>query len=514
MSFPGAPRRFVLPNPVPLEPVAEGEEHNLGHYAPDVQGDVVWGDRPVQQQDQWDWGQRSWNADHRRGDRRDDRRGAGYGGNNRGGSGSAGSGQRVAAVHNPFEMRKPDFVAEAIVDSLDVAKNSMIILDNRDDRIISPFQNWLVEEIMSNAASSINVLTERDQVMPPSSGFQCSLFANYTLDGVKAVLVLTIGSRTGATCAAWDSATAQALSHEAFQPFVWPLMNSTTATYVDVKFFNGNEVLFHWIFRGYRSDSDMTVQQQFCDESLIKDARRGRFRPSLVVAVFRGWQVSVFSFEVGGRSYSVGPHGTVVAGDYGRCNCELRVTDRSSPESLGNDADRVEFRFRDANNRIDLKCGRVSVPGTWLAVSHISGPALINTIERCRGQRARVEGPDQVQQFAQMATIFAPWFRNSETTEDHQTGVLACHFEMLNPADFHLRARSKLRIMAPHYVDQAAIAHRSHEDEFDAQFVSLGHLRSPTKQQGWRQDSSKRRQRLGRSWTRKPSPRQRRIGST
>ena len=85
----------------------------------------------------------------------------------------------------------------------------------------------------------------------------------------------------------------------------------------------------------------------------------------------------MLSFEVGGRAYSVGPHGTVVAGDHCRCNCELRVSDRSSAEGYGNDADRVEFRFRDANNRIDLKCGRTSVPGTWLSVSHISGEALI-----------------------------------------------------------------------------------------------------------------------------------------
>ena len=41
-----------------------------------------------------------------------------------------------------------------------------------------PFQNWLAQEIMSNAVSSINVLTERDQVLTPSSGYHCSLFAN------------------------------------------------------------------------------------------------------------------------------------------------------------------------------------------------------------------------------------------------------------------------------------------------------------------------------------------------
>ena len=53
---------------------------------------------------------------------------------------------------------------------------------------------------MSNAASSINVLTERDQVMPPHSGYHCSLFANYTLDGTR-VLVFTMSqARAVARC--------------------------------------------------------------------------------------------------------------------------------------------------------------------------------------------------------------------------------------------------------------------------------------------------------------------------
>ena len=53
-------------------------------------------------------------------------------------------------------------------------RGSLLVVDNRDERIIiSPFQNWLVEEIISNAASSINVLTERDQVMPSNSGYHC-----------------------------------------------------------------------------------------------------------------------------------------------------------------------------------------------------------------------------------------------------------------------------------------------------------------------------------------------------
>ena len=150
-------------------------------------------------------------------------------------------------------------------------------------------------------------------------------------------------------------------------------MFDTSATYVDVKVFNGNEVLFHWVFRGYRSDSDLSVQQQFCDEVLIRTANEGWFPPLHRHLNVRGMEGLRYLFR--GRSPGVHDRtrGSVVASDHAMSNCELRVTSRSSREGYGNDADRIEFPFRDANNRIDLKCGRTSVPGTWLSVSHISG---------------------------------------------------------------------------------------------------------------------------------------------
>ena len=126
--------------------------------------------------------------------------------------------------HNPYEVRMPRYQEPISVNDDHPEDTSVIVVDNRDERMISPFQNWLVSEIMTNSASSINVITERDQVMPPSSGFHLSLFANYTLDGVKAVLVVSIESDTGVPCAGWDGPTAHALSHPVFQPFSWPML--------------------------------------------------------------------------------------------------------------------------------------------------------------------------------------------------------------------------------------------------------------------------------------------------
>ena len=113
----------------------------------------------------------------------------------------------------------------------------------------------------------------------------------------------------------------------------------------------------------------------------------------------------------------------------------------------------------DANNRLDLKCGRTSVPGTWLTVSHISGPALINTIQQCRSQRARVEGPDHVQQFAQLSAVIAPWYNDAFANEDEIVGTTTDSFPV-ERGNFHLRARSKLKVNPLTFVRQEALAHR------------------------------------------------------
>ena len=153
------------------------------------------------------------------------------------------------ATIGPQHGTQPLRCADATVHGTDRrgagARGSVHVIDNRDDRMVSPFQTWLVSEIMANAASSINVLTERDQVMPPNSGFHLALFGNYTLDGIKVVIAISIESNTGNTSAGWDAETAQALAHPAFQPFSWPMLRDTSASYVDLKIYNGNEILFH-----------------------------------------------------------------------------------------------------------------------------------------------------------------------------------------------------------------------------------------------------------------------------
>ena len=110
--------------------------------------------------------------------------------------------------------------------------------------------------------------------------YKVSVHSNYTLDGIKATFVVSVDSVNGGPCGGWDGPTARGLSHPAFLPFSWPMPRDTSPSYVDVKIYNGSEILFHWIFRGYRADTDLSVQQQFADESFLRNANRGRPRLS------------------------------------------------------------------------------------------------------------------------------------------------------------------------------------------------------------------------------------------
>ena len=129
---------------------------------------------------------------------------------------------------------------------------------------------------------------------------------------------------------------------------------------------------------------------------------------------------------------------------------------------MGNDADRIEFRFRDSNNRIDLKCSRTSVPGTWLTVSHISGPTLIRTIQSVRENRARVEGPEQTEQFAQLAAIHEDWWKGSAAQDENEVGCYVEFVEGLDHGNFHVQTRSKLMVREPMVVAKKALAEMQH----------------------------------------------------
>ena len=154
---------------------------------------------------------------------------------------------RQLGAHNAVNVSLPKHIQQ--VGSGD-GERSVLVLDSRDQRMQSPYQGWLLDEIITNAYAGINVLSDRQLVRSPASGYHLNIFMLKTLVGQKLVLCGSMTSYGGVPCGAWDALTGSVLSHPAFQPFRWPLMSEESPTWVDVKVKLGGHLLVHLELRG------------------------------------------------------------------------------------------------------------------------------------------------------------------------------------------------------------------------------------------------------------------------
>ena len=338
------------------------------------------------------------------------------------------------------------------------------MVDTRDQRISSPFQGWLLDEILINAQAGVNVLSDARQVRSPSTGYHMNLFYMRTLEGKKLIIVGSMTSYGSVPCGRWDSQTGEVLAHQAFQPFRWPIMRDDSATWVDLKVKIEGALLLHLELRGYRSDQDMTVQLNYINDAIVMALEEVLFIPSCTVVIFQGWRVCAVSFEVGGQLYACGEGGAVLALDFPLCHFEIRLTAVSSADSLGLDADRLEFRFTSAQDRLNVACGTLAVPATWLVVSRVSGPTLVKNARWCRDHYARVEGPDQVMQLSQIAGIHAHWTAGVIADSIEDTGPRIGAVDVSSHADnLHLTCESPLFKAEKKIVAREAIALQYHD---------------------------------------------------
>ena len=373
-------------------------------------------------------------------------------------------------AHNAVNIELPNHVQQV---GSKQGERSILVLDHRDQRLQSPFQGWLLDEILTNAAARINILSDSRLVRSPTTGYHCNLFLIKTLANVKVVFAGCMTSYESVTCGKWDSETAKVLSHPAFQPFRWPLMFNDSPTWVDVKVKLEGILLIHLELRGYRSDRDMTVQLNSVTDALLEILNENPFIPTFTVTIFQGWRVVSCSWEVGGRLYAASEGGVVVCLDYPLCHVELRVTATSSADAMGLDADRVEFRFLSASDRLDVSCSGCSVPPTWLVVSRVSGPTLIKNAEWCRKRYARIEGPDQTLQLSQLASVHAHWTAAIDASTEDETGPRISAVSVESHAqNLHLISESPLFRKGKMLVPTDALALQAHDPDHEQPAVS------------------------------------------
>ena len=364
-------------------------------------------------------------------------------------------------AHNACNISLPTHIQQV---GSGQGERSIMVLDHRDQRLQSPFQGWLLDEILTNANARINVLSDARLVRSPTTGYHCNIFMMKTLDNFKMILAGSMTSYGSGPCGRWDSQTGEGLSHAAFQPFRWPIMRNDSPTWVDVKVKMEGHLLVHLELRGYRSDSDMSVQINRVPDTILWLLQETPFIPTFVVTVFQGWRVCAVSWEVGGRIYTISEGGIVVALDFPLCHVELRLVATSSADAFGQDADRLEFRFYSAADRLDVACSTCAAPPSWLVVSRVSGPTLIKNARWCRDHLARVESPDQALQLSQLASGHAHWTAEMEAQIEEETGprISAIAVES-NPNNLHLISESPLFRKEQAIVEKEALAIQAHD---------------------------------------------------
>jgi len=381
---------------------------------------------------------------------------------------------RWGQMHGANALSPQNFQLPPFIQQLGSAQGerSVLIVDNRDKRITSPFQGWLLDEILLNAQSGVNILSDRLQLRSPNTGYHMNIFYVRAMDGYKLIIVGSMTSYGSVPCAQWDSVTGSVMAHPAFQPFRWPLMRDDSSIWVDVKMKIEGQLLLHLELRGYRSDQDMTVQLNYINDGLIPSLKEVLFVPAVVVTIFSGWRVVAVSFEVGGRLYVCSNSGVVVAVDYPLCHFEVRMTALSSADSIGVDADRLEFRFRSAGDKLDVACSQLNVPATWLTLSRVSGPTLIQNARWCRERNARVEGPDQTMQMSQLAGIHAHWTAATEALSLAETGPRVGAVAVdTHHTNLHLTCESPLFKLPMVIVPKESIALQYHDPEQEQETI-------------------------------------------
>ena len=373
---------------------------------------------------------------------------------------NARSGQ-MGGVHNAANLQLPPHLSQV---GAGEGERSVMLLDSRDHRMQSPFQGWLLDEILMNARSYVSVLSDRQLIRSPSDGYHFSLFYMKTLSNMKLVVVGSMTSYASVPCGKWDEKTGEVLGHPAFQPFRWPLMANDSPTWVDLKVKIEGHLLIHMELRGYRSDADMSVQINYVSDAAVQLLPDMVFIPTVIVTVFQGWRIVAVSWEVGGRLYACSDGGVVVALDFPLCHFEVRLVANSSADAFGLDADRVEFRFLSAADRLDVGCSTAAIPPTWLVVSRVSGPTLIKNARWCRDHHARIEGPDQTLQMSQLAMVHAHWTVAVDARDMDDVGprISAISVES-HPSNLHLTCESPLFRPGRHLVPKTALALQEHK---------------------------------------------------
>ncbi|CAE8665121.1 unnamed protein product [Polarella glacialis] len=198
------------------------------------------------------------------------------------------------------------------------------------------------------------------------------------------------------------------------------MANNSVAT-VDLKLRYKKYWVSHLVLKAYQGEQNMTPETCAVNEDALEIMGAGQIDPNeldLQLMVYKGLNVTAYTFGPGTSLISMGPMGAVLKLSYPMVTFERRRVLKTGELTMGMDGDRFSFLFRDHTNGLNLRGNRTSAPSDWFMISNPKGMALGDTCLMARNAQARVEGPDPIWEPAQLWSAHKRWMGQDQGHPD------------------------------------------------------------------------------------------------
>ena len=271
---------------------------------------------------------------------------------------------------------------------------SVLHMDVRDDRMISPIAGMTLSEISTNAAAQLNMLTEGRHKSSPTDGYSLAVYYSHLDQKYAWTMFLGIEANHSVPPAPYSNTLRDLMGqHSAFASMFWPTMSDTAPPVLQISIMWKDRLMGQFVFYGYNGPQDMMIRRMEWFEEVAAALAVSPDRRGLVVmiAAYFKYEVHCISVPFEGRVLAITTDHVVVALDKPGVVFELRASPRGSAQTGVVDIESIDLAFwaQDRNMGVRLSL----VPREYFVVAHLAD--IGEPLRASRAAKGRVVQPDQ-----------------------------------------------------------------------------------------------------------------------
>jgi len=348
--------------------------------------------------------------------------GSSYGSGSWGGPGKGNDGRQYGADGKKIPASEVFFKDNVESPALGKKEYTCMRVDNREattgvlGRIMDPWQGECIQAIEQNRAANNTRNGSGHNHWQPTRGLHVVAHVIATMMDYQMVMDFSVDTETSAFPGEFTQQIKEALSTEAFQPLDFPDMDENGPAHLDMKVKYKGHILLHVEGTGYSGDTSLHLTRLKAAEHNLSQLVPGSIVTQGIevhIIVLKQAHCMAHAFNLDGHLISLGAQGAVIRGNMPRIHFELRRVERNHLQAMGNNADTCSIVVRDIAAQIYVRMERTISPLHWLRFSNALASAAQELAAHARRLGMRVEGPDQLLNWAQLYAIHQGWIEKA-----------------------------------------------------------------------------------------------------